>query len=175
MMNLRKIKWWKAALMLALTAFFLYASAEMAKMVRYNYSSWIVNRWNVQEKAYEALSLLSISGIFLMICFSCFSAALRSLVHCFFPPKGPSFFARLTVRYGGYPALIAFVVFGVCFIIQLVLGNMIGNTPEVSEVPATLRYRIISCWNGIPLVLAFETTVVMFVSWIQNRLRKTEE
>lgn len=173
MMNLRKINWVKAVLMLVLTACFLCASAEMAKMVRYNYSSWIVNRWNVQEKVYEALSLLSIACIFLLICVSCFFASLRSLVHCFFPPKGPSVFARLAARYGKYPALISFVVFGVLLIIQLVLGYMIGNTPEVSEVPATLRYRIISCWNGVPLVLAFETTVVMLVSWIQNKRRPT--
>lgn len=173
MMNLRKIKWWKAALMLAITVFFLYASAVMAKMMPHYYSNWVVNRWNVQERAYEALSLLSLTGISLIIFASCFIASLRSLIRCLFTPKKPSIFARLAARYGGYPTLISFAVFGVFLIIQLVLNNMIGSTFDAGEVPATLDYRIISCWIDIPLVLTFETTIVMFVSWIQNRLKKT--
>ncbi len=114
-------------------------------------------------------------GIFLLVFASCFIASLRNLIHCFFPPKKPSVFARLTTRYGGYPTLIAFVVFMILLIIQLVLGHMIGTIPEIDEVPATLRYRIISFWIDIPLVLAFETTIVMLVSWIQSKNKKAKK
>lgn len=172
MTNLRKIQWWKAILMLIVTAFFLYLSAEVAQMLRNNYSNWIVNRDDVQTRAYEALGLLSLAADALLISVSCFIASLRSLIHCFFPPKRPSIFARLTARYGGYPALISFVIFAILCLVQVALGNMIGNTPDIDEVPATLGYRIISCRIDIPLVLAFEATIVMLVSWIQNKLRK---
>ena len=100
---------------------------------------------------------------------SIFITSLRGLIHCFFPLKEPSIFARLAIRYRWRPALISFIVFLALLAIEMILQNIIGNTPEVSEVPATLTERKLSGWDSIAVLLALENTIVMFVSWLQNR------
>ena len=169
MMNLQKVKWWKAVLMLALTAFFLYVSVSTVPLLRHYYSDWIVNKGDALSRAYSALTDILLSILTFVMFVSCFIASLRSLVHCFFPPKKPSLFARLAIRYRWRPALISFVVFLVLLAIEIILGNIIVNTPEAGEVPATLFERQLSGCDCIAMLLAFEATIVMFVSWLQNR------
>ena len=54
-------KWIKMCVLGILAAFLLYLTAESAFFVELDYGRWKVNRWNVQDRLYESISMFYFS------------------------------------------------------------------------------------------------------------------
>ena len=143
-------------LLIILAVLLTVLTGSFAYMTKNACSSWVVNRFNVQERVYEAIGTLYAS--LQMLVFS--SSLLIFTVWGLFRTIRP---ANL------YLAILFAIGFVVLFLLDRAALGRIAAAVETSEVPASLRDRRLHGQLMIGAMLSAEAAVLFLISWIRGR------
>ena len=161
-------KWIKICLLGILAAFLLYLTVESAFFVELDYGRWIVNRWNVQDRLYESISMFYFSIQLLVLATSLLTLTVHALLRVLRPEKP---LGKLTclLRKRGLPLALAFTVLLV--LLLFLIGrdlHTIRTTVETCEVPAVELEHHRSGQLGIAAEISFLAVLISLVSGIKG-------
>ena len=165
----------KLIIRILLTAFSACLSAICAVMTKRAFDNLAVNRYNVQERLYEAVDTFYGYLQFLVFFITLLGLTgfeLRKIV-C---PGRPA--RRFTgfVRQRGLPLMLSFsALFVVLLLLDRATLGRIAGTVETSEVPAALSDHKRSGKLEIGAELSFEAAVITMISWMRSKKGQKHE
>ncbi len=159
----------RLVLLIPLTAFLVCLTGMLVFMAKNAYGDWIVNRYNVQERLYEAVGMFF--AYLQMLVFSAFVLALSAwlLIRALKPSeKAGKITDFLSCR--GICLGIGFLgIFALLLLLDLAAQGRIAATVETSEVPAALSDHILSGWLRLGAELAAAGAGLSLVSGLRAR------
>ena len=154
-------------LLIILAVLLTVLTGSFAYMTKNACSSWVVNRFNVQERVYEAIGSLYASLQMLVFSSSPLIFTVWGLFRTIRPANHSGRISSFCRKNGLYLAILFAIGFVVLFLLdRAALGRIAAAT---SEVPASLRDRRLHGQMMIGAMLSAEAAVLFLISWIRGR------
>ena len=165
------IKRFAVPLLIILAVLLTFLTGESAYMTKNAYSSWVVNRFNVQERVYEAIDTLYAMLQMLVCSSSLLILSVWGLIRTVRPADRAGRISTFCRKNGLYLAIIFAVLFLVLFLMERAALGRIAVAVETSEVPASLRDHRLRGQLMIGAMLSAEAAVLFLIFWIRGRKR----
>ena len=165
------IKLLAVPLLIILAVLLTFLTGESAYMTKNAYSSWVVNRFNVQERVYEAIDTLYAMLQMLVCSSSLLILSVWGLIRTVRPADRAGRMSSLCRKNGLYLAILFAIGFLVLFLMERAALGRIAAAVETSEVPAFLRDHRLRGQLMIGAMLSAEAAVLFLISWIRGRKR----
>ena len=156
-------------LLIILAVLLTVLTGSFAYMTKNACSSWVVNRFNVQERVYEAIGSLYASLQMLVFSSSLLIFTVWGLFRTIRPANHSGRISTFCRKNGLYLAILFAIGFVVLFLLDHAALGRIAAAVETSEVPASLRDRRLHGQLMIGAMLSAEAAVLFLISWIRGR------